>query len=157
MQYSEVMNLQRFVRRSLVSMTFVLPLSLTFGRGVFGVGGWDMLGYFYLFSPMLIIFMLVVGFLVSGRADVKATRMVSRQDALLISAFYVTVLVHAFFAVGFGDTDESIKSVATVLFGRGLLDFSRIMAELTFWVAGALMPIILYVAIAERFKSRAER
>jgi hypothetical protein len=148
-------KLRRFIRISLVPMIFVLPLWITIGRSLFGVGGWDVLFTFFIVAPILLISMLVIGLLISGRSDVKASGLVSPLDARLLTALYLSIFIFGFFLVGGGDTEESVKSVATQLLGGQFLDASQSISEWSLWLASALLPACVVVASVERFRAPA--
>lgn len=64
-------------------MAILLPVWITFGRGAFGSGGWVTLVYIFTVGPILLVALLIIRALISRRAVVKISGLVSPLDACL--------------------------------------------------------------------------
>ena len=123
--------------------TIVLPLWLLFGRVFFGV----ILGWHYaiglFLAPLLFIFLAVVTTLTWARMSIRRARAVSRADAALLTAWYVSVLCYGFFVVDSVYSTDPGTSIATRVFGQGFRDASFTIAD----IAGGVIIIIAFATI----------
>jgi hypothetical protein len=136
---------RRVIFNTQLAASIFLPLWLLVGRVFFGVIlGWHYAIQLFL-APLLFVFLAIVATLTWARKSVRSNRRVSRLDATLLTAWYISILSYGFFVVDSVHSEEPGKSIATVLFGQGLRDASFtiadisgglviILALLTFWL-----------------------
>jgi hypothetical protein len=149
-----MLRLRRFVKLSLIPMTLLLPIWLIVGRALLGSIGWLTLIMLFTVVPVLLISMIVLDILLLRRKDVRASKMVSVLDARLVTAFYISTFLFGIFMVDFGDTEDSIVSVASRLLGSGFLTISSILAVILGVLATGLLVASLVVAIMETVRSK---
>lgn len=109
-------------------MAFILPFWLTFGRALFGAGGWATFILMFTFVPVLLTTVAMMSIMLNTRADVKASGKLQTSDSLLLLLLYLSVILHGFFMIDGGDTPES-NSVAATLFGDGMFDVAEKLGE----------------------------
>lgn len=79
----------------------MLPIWPFVGWGLFGDSGWSLAGLF-IAMPILAIAMLVVSLLISARASVRDTKLVSWTDVGLLALWHVSIIGFGFFSAGIG-------------------------------------------------------
>lgn len=132
-------------------MVAIMPLWLTFGRGLLGSAGWLQLAYIFLVAPVLFAVLLAIALLIQTSPRYKLEGLVTAPEAVLLSLSYVSIFLHGFFLVDFGDTDESVNSVATQLLGAGFRDMSTTLSQVFLFGSAALLLTALVVAMVARF------
>ena len=143
-------QLQKFVFLAAVPMVLLLPAWLVLGRVVFGVSGWG------IFLSLLLAVPLMVGLLILAIMT-RTRKIASQMDALLLSALYLVVFLYGFFAIDSGDTSNSMASVATVIFGQGLLSLSGQLAMVFLGVGILLVPLSILLIAMERSHDKREK
>lgn len=98
-------------------MLIVLPFWLIFVRGLLGVAGWGTVMAVLLLAPILFIFQLISYYLLTTREEVRSTRQLGSIDSISMTLLYISVFLFGFFFVDGGDTQSSVGSVATKIFG----------------------------------------
>ncbi|ROR81495.1 hypothetical protein SAMN06295974_0731 [Plantibacter flavus] len=78
---------------------FVLPAWPFVGWGLFGESGWSLFGLF-IAMPILAIALAAIAFLISARASVRTTKLVSWMDAGLLTLWHVTIICFGSFSSG---------------------------------------------------------
>ena len=78
---------------------FVLPAWPFVGWGLFGESGWSLVGLF-IAMPILAIALAAIAFLISARASVRTTRLVSWTDVGLLALWHVTIICFGSFSSG---------------------------------------------------------
>ncbi|HVQ44263.1 MAG TPA: hypothetical protein VMT30_04840 [Candidatus Saccharimonadia bacterium] len=142
-----MLKLQRLFRILLIPMAVVLPAWVTLSHS-----GWLSIIYIFTFGPAVFVALLVIGFIISGRPDVKKSGLVSRPDVWLLGALYLSLLLFGFFVVDGGDTSESLNSVSMTVFGRGFEPATELL-QAWLGISSILLAIITFIfAIFERFK-----
>ena len=142
-------KLQRFVKLSLIPMTILLPAWLLVGRALLGSLGWLTLIMFFTVAPAVLLGMIVLTIVTLRNKQVRATGRVSYWHALTTMAFYLLFILFGFFLVDGGDTEESIASAASHIFGSGFIAVSSLLA-LTFGIIALISGVAaLVVAIVE--------
>jgi hypothetical protein len=136
----------------LVPMLLFLPFWLTFGRGIFGSGGWGTLISAFIISPALFVALITLNILVKVRRPIGAKPTLGQIDSLLFTALYISVFAVGFFFVDGGDTTDSVKSVATNLFGRSFQQTSQNLSNAFFIMSLLFICALLTVLTYERIK-----
>ncbi|MGK9147364.1 hypothetical protein KXS11_07050 [Plantibacter flavus] len=78
---------------------FILPAWPFLGWGLFGESGWSLFGLF-IAMPILAIALAAIAFLISARASVRTTKLVSWTDVGLLSLWHVTIICFGTFSSG---------------------------------------------------------
>jgi hypothetical protein len=151
MHNQRVLTLRRALLRMLYPMAVALPLWISVGRGIAGYGGWLELYYTFAWAPLLLIALVGVS-RAMRRPGVLESGAVGDLDAGLLLLLYLAVFLHGAFVVDFGDTPESLGSVATRYLGRGFTDRSTALAHVTLVASLLLLALALVVAVVERLR-----
>lgn len=147
-------RLQKLIYKLMFPMIFLLPFWLTFGRALLGSAGWVGLIMLFTVAPLLLIILVLFTWLVKGRREVQATKMVSKKDAQLLTVLYSSFIVFGLFVVDGGDTSDSVGSVVTMAFGKSLEPLSNMLAGISFLVACICVLLGFILFISERVESR---
>ena len=142
-------NFQRLSLILLPIMTFALPFWLTFGRIMAGSAGWLTILYMVFVAPVLLVAMLALNILAWLQKDVRRKAELSRIDAFLLLAFYISVFFHGFFLVDGGDSEDSLNSVMTLMWHNRLLDLSTFLSSAALWLSLLLLITCIVVFIRE--------
>jgi hypothetical protein len=126
-----------------------MTLWLTVGRALLGSLGWFTI-IFFLYSPFFIIAFFILGLLAKSYKDHGSKKLLSSFVSQLIVVQAVLVVVYSLFMIDGGDTEDSIGSVATHLFGSSFLDASGIISLIVALAFVAAYLLTLAVAIIER-------
>jgi len=78
---------------------FILPAWPFLGWGLFGESGWGLVGLF-IAMPILAIALAAIAFLISARASVRTTRLVSWTDVGLLALWHATIICFGTFSSG---------------------------------------------------------
>jgi hypothetical protein len=106
---------------AMLGAVVVLPVWLLISRGlIFTDTGWDFVGYLVL-APILGVALGIVAGVVWARKSVRATRAVSPLDAVVLTAWYLSIVVYG------ASGDETVAAVVAVI---GVL-----LAVAAFWAA----------------------
>lgn len=150
LRYTKGMQHTRvFLRKNMVLFAVLLPLSLIFGRALFGVIGWEFLLLMFL-VPFFIVGMLVAAAFITLRPDVRASRKVSLKDAQLLLSLYASLILYGFFLPGVADTPERVQSLASHVFGPGFAGMSALLSHLFMLTSIALVVWLCVAAFAQR-------
>jgi hypothetical protein len=150
-----MLKLRHYIKISIFPMSVLLPLWLTFGRGLLGSGGWGMLIYLFIYAPVLLLLLLLIGMFINSRPEVKTTGMVSDMEAVLLLALYLSVFLHGFFVVDGGDTQDSINSVAMSVFGKSFQGQSEYYSGIFLSSAMVLLITVFVLALFNKATRRA--
>lgn len=128
---------------SLIAAIFLVPAWVTFGRILFGVGGWYILIFMLTVLPVLVLYHLIVEALAWFGPE---KRMVSKRAAITLFVYYGAILVFGLSIVDFGDAENSIYSALTVL-GVPVL-ISHILSAISAIVAvGSAIALIVFLVM----------
>ncbi len=149
-----MLKFTRYSRILLLPMVFLLPLWLTFGLNLLGIGGWTSLFYWFAGVPALFVVLLILYALVKPRSATNGKSHLGIIDSVLLTAIYVVVFLHGFFLVDGGDTEASINSVATKFFGKSdeSIFYSNYLSQIFLVISALLIIITLAVVIYERLR-----
>lgn len=92
-----------FIRRAFYywrfAAIFILPAWPFVGWGLFGESGWSLLGL-VIAMPILAIALAAIAFLISARASVRTTKLVSWTDVGLLALWHLTIICFGTFSSG---------------------------------------------------------
>ncbi|GAA2183199.1 hypothetical protein GCM10009785_25770 [Brooklawnia cerclae] len=150
-------GLRRTTYQLILPMAVVLPVWISFGRAVFGSGGWLMVIFTVTLAPALCVLLIVCRFLIPVGLDAAGRKTIGEVEAILLAVLYLQVFLFGFFVVDGGDTLDSVGSVATEIFGKGFEEASSVLSGVTFVAAVALAVTILVYLAVQRAKLRRTR
>jgi hypothetical protein len=147
-------KLQRLIWQLQIPMILIVPLWLIVGRALLGSAGWITVILLITVVPALLVMMTILTILILVRRDVRANHIVSPLDAKLGAIFYAATLLFGVFLVDGGDTEDSVGSVASHLFGRWFVEVSSIIAMILGVIATVALLAALIYAVIEMVRSR---
>lgn len=113
-------------------MILFLPFWLTIGRMLLGVGGWGIFFYIRVAVPALLVILPIIAYMAIVSTPKGGIR---GYNAVVLWVTYALIFLQGFFAVDGGDTEESVGSVASHLFGRGFIDASTSLTYVFYWAS----------------------
>ncbi|MES2631246.1 MAG: hypothetical protein V4611_04800 [Patescibacteria group bacterium] len=137
---------------SLIPAIVLVPLWLTLGRTVFGVGGWYILIFMFSLAPLAFIYHVTVEILAWFGPK---KRSLTSNAAYILGTYYGAVLLFGLSIVDFGDTSGSEASVLTAI-GIPLIVSHLISAAsgLIMLVAAILLLVVLIRDISTARKAK---
>jgi len=126
------MNKNHFVIYQAITTLFI-PFWIGFGRMFFGVGGWLIIGSI-IYTPILIVGMAILTALTYARKDIRSASRVGLFEVITWSTMVISGLVFGFTVVDFGDTEESVNSAFSAMFGHQYADLSSYIGTAAIYI-----------------------
>lgn len=138
-------------------MAIFLPVYITVGRALLGSLGWLTLIFVFTIVPIIFVAQVTIWLLIRLRSDVKQSGRASAWDARAMLTFYGSAILFGVFVVDGGDTEESIRSVASNFLGQGFNVASSILAMAFGVVAAVSLLAALVISVMEFIEDRKHR
>ena len=126
---------------SLIPAILIIPAWIAFGRGIFGVSGWNMLIFALTLLPLSLLYHILIEVL-AWFGPVK--RSLSNKVTLLLGIYYVAVLVFGISVIDYSDVTNSENSGLMVLGFSEI--FTNVMTALSaLLVVGTAITIVVFL------------
>lgn len=142
-------SVPRITKAQFALIVLAMVLWLTVGRALLGSFGWYTI-IFIAYSPFFIIAFLILGLLAKSYSDHGKKKQLSSLLSQLIWALAGIAFLYGLFMIDGGDTEDSMGSAITHLFGGAFLDASGTISLILAPAFVALYFLAFAVAVIEQ-------